>query len=200
MQHAIYSDYAASQRKMSPRQLTFIVVTVLLHVLVFVGLHFGLARGWNKKKENVVEAVLLVGQRGEEDRGVAGHILQRAERTAQLREEHLARVVLLTHGQEALLPRAPHFDGDPALLSSRRLSDQFAAVSPVFQATHARARRAKRRKSVIVVSDIFFIAGAALMGGANTSSQLIVGRSVVGVAIGVACAGSHTGLTMTTRI
>jgi SP family myo-inositol transporter-like MFS transporter 13 len=39
---------------------------------------------------------------------------------------------------------------------------------------------------VIVASDFIFILGALLMGFAETSSQLIVGRSVVGVAIGVA--------------
>ena len=37
-----------------------------------------------------------------------------------------------------------------------------------------------------MASDIIFIAGAALMGGAKTSTQLIIGRSVVGIAIGTA--------------
>ena len=49
-----------------------------------------------------------------------------------------------------------------------------------------RAPLRKRSKSVIVASDIIFLAGAVLMGFAKTSSQLIVGRSVVGIAIGVA--------------
>jgi len=59
---------------------------------------------------------------------------------------------------------------------------QAASRSPSLVPPHPLARR----RAVIVVSDIIFMLGAALMGGAQTSGQLIAGRCIVGIAIGVA--------------
>jgi len=80
-------------------------------------------------------------------------------------------------------PRAPNV---PPRRPTRRLRPARLPCCALLTWLRGRASRCFRSKSVIVASDVIFIAGAALMGGAKTSAQLIVGRSVVGIAIGVA--------------
>jgi SP family myo-inositol transporter-like MFS transporter 13 len=43
------------------------------------------------------------------------------------------------------------------------------------------------RKPVILISDLLFILGSILMFKCNTLSQLVIGRFIVGMGIGIAC-------------